>query len=67
MLLFIELEHVKGLKLITSSSRLLSYPMPTAICLSAVSALPELPDAIIIAESGTAPKRGRTIPPELKD
>ena len=41
----------------------LSYPIPTAICVSASSLLPE-PEAIIIAESGTAPNNGRTIPPD---
>ena len=38
-------------------------PIPTAIWESASSALPELPDAMIMAESGTAPRRGRTTPP----
>ena len=40
----------------------MGYPIPTAICWSASTLLPE-PEAMIIAESGTAPNNGRTIPP----
>lgn len=39
-----------------------THPIPTAICVSADALLPR-PDATIIAESGTAPSKGKTIPP----
>ena len=42
----------------------ISYPMPTE---SLVWASGPSPDTMIIAESGTAPSRGTTIPPEKKN
>ena len=42
-----------------------THPIPTAIFLLASSLLPTAPDAMIIAESGTAPSRGSTIPPMM--
>ena len=38
-------------------------PIPTDICLLASSRLPPMPEKMIIAESGTAPSKGRTMPP----
>ena len=45
-----------------SGTPLHTYPMPTAICLSA-SVLSPIPEAMIMAESGTAPSSGSTTPP----
>ncbi len=39
------------------------YPIPTDICLLAVSRSPPIPEKTIIAESGIAPNKGRTTPP----
>ena len=39
------------------------YPMPTESFLCASSIGP-IPDTMMMAESGTAPSRGRIIPPE---
>ena len=41
----------------------MAYPMPTLISFWAASLVPPIPEAMIMAESGTAPSRGRTMPP----
>ena len=42
-----------------------THPIPTVILLLASSRVPTAPDATIIAESGTAPNSGSTIPPMM--